>query len=340
MHRDSWQRYLLMMTVLVCLMMVAIYLSLTNGTFDLSMADIIRTLLRIHPVKEYDLVIFDFRLPRIAIAGLVGLGLGVAGAVIQGVTRNPLADSGVLGINAGAGAAMVIFMLVVQGQLNGTGWLAIMMAPIFGLAGGLGAAILIYLFSWKNGTLDTERLLLTGIAIGSGFSALALYVSLKMKASDFEMAAVWVSGSIYNANWSYILSMLPWLLVLIPIIYKKTYLLDLFQLEDESAKSLGISIEKEKSILLLCAIGLVASCVSVSGSIGFVGLIAPQMAKRLVGIKHRQVVPLCGVMGMFLVIVSDFIAKTVVAPAELPVGIIISIIGVPYFLYLLVKVKA
>ncbi|MNI59834.1 Iron-uptake system permease protein FeuC [compost metagenome] len=214
-----------------------------------------------------------------------------------------------------------------------------MAMPLFGLVGGLGAALLIYLFSWKNGRLDSQRLLLTGIAIGSGFSAVALYLTLKMNAKDFEMAAVWTSGSIYNANWKYIISMLPWLIILIPIIAKRSYILDLFQLDEDSAKSIGVSTEKEKAILLLSSIGLVSACVSVSGGIGFIGLMAPHIAKRLVGIHHRRVIPVCGVVGMLLVIVSDFIGKTVFTPAELPVGIVIAIIGVPYFIFLLFKAR-
>ncbi|SFC00935.1 bacillibactin ABC transporter integral membrane protein [Bacillus sp. 491mf] len=340
MHRDSWQCYMVTFSVILFLVIVSIYISLTNGTFDMTVMDIIRTVFRINPVPEHDLVIFDFRLPRIVIAALVGFGLGVAGAAIQGVTRNGLADPGILGINAGAGAAIVVFMFFFQGQIKSTDWFSIMLLPLFGLAGGLGSAILIYIFSWKGGRLDSQRLLLTGIAIGYGLSSFSVYLSLKMKATDFEMAAVWVSGSIYNANWKYIIAMLPWLIILVPMIQRKAYLLDMFQLEETSIKSLGISVEKEKSILLLSGIGIVSACVSVSGSIGFVGLMAPHIAKRLVGIHHNQVIPICGVIGMLLVIVSDFIAKTVFTPIELPVGIVISIIGVPYFLYLLFKAKA
>ncbi|ABS22645.1 iron ABC transporter permease [Bacillus cytotoxicus] len=340
MFRDLNKRYAMTMGITISFILGAIYISVTNGTFDISIIDVFRTIFRINPVPEHDLVIFDFRLPRIIIAAFVGLGLGIAGAVVQGITRNGLADPGILGVNAGAGTAIVIFMFFFQGQIKSTDWVSIMMMPLFGLVGGLGAAILIYMFSWRNGRLDSQRLLLTGIAIGSGFGAFSMYISLKMKATDFEMAAVWVSGSIYNSNWQYIVAMLPWLIILIPIVKRKAYLLDLFQLEETSITSLGVSVEREKSILLLSSIGLVSACVSVAGSIGFVGLMAPHIAKRLVGIQHKYVIPTCGVIGMLLVIVSDFIAKTIFTPVELPVGIVISIIGVPYFLYLLYKAKA
>ena len=185
MHKDSPQRYVVTLIVLLCLIVSTIYVSLTSGTFDMTVTDVFRTLFRANSVPEYDLVIFDFRLPRIVIAGLVGLGLGIAGAVIQGVTRNGLADSGILGINAGAGAAIVVFMFFFHGQGNGLDWLSIMSLPLFGLVGGLLASLLIFIFSWKDGTLDMGRLLLTGIVIGSGFGAFSLYLSLKMKSTDF-----------------------------------------------------------------------------------------------------------------------------------------------------------
>ncbi|MED1950240.1 iron ABC transporter permease [Brevibacillus centrosporus] len=323
----------------VLLIAAAIYISLTNGVFDMGVMDVIRTLLRIDPVPEHDLVIFDFRLPRIVIAGLVGMSLGVAGAVVQGITRNGLADPGILGINAGAGFGIVAFMFLFQGQLKSADWMSVFSMPLFGWIGGVGTALIIYWLSRHNGVLDTQRLLLVGIAIGSGMGAGTLYLSLKMDAQDFEMATVWLTGSIWNADWSHITSMLPWIVLLLPLLIRKAYYLDLFQLSEQSVISLGVATDKERNILLLASIGLISACVSVSGNIGFVGLIAPHVAKRIVGVRHLRVLPLSGAIGMLLVIVSDFIAKTVFTPVELPVGIVISIIGVPYFFYLLARAK-
>ncbi|WP_442604422.1 FecCD family ABC transporter permease [Paenibacillus sp. KN14-4R] len=323
----------------IVILLVTMYVSMTNGTFDMKFTDVIHTLLRINPLPDYDLVIFEFRLPRIVIAVLVGMGLGIAGAVIQSITKNGLADPGILGINSGAGAAMVIFMFFFQGKIKGTGWGSIMAMPLFGLMGGLLAALLIYLFSWKDGKLEPQRLLLTGIAIASGLGAVTLFLTLKMNPNDFEMAAVWNSGSVYNADWRYIVSIIPWLVILIPIIMRKSYILDLFQLSEDSLVGLGVASEKEKAVLLLCSIGIVSACVSVSGGIGFVGLMAPHIAKRLIGHAHRRIIPVCAIVGALLVTVSDFIGKTIFAPAELPVGIVIAIIGVPYFILLLYRKK-
>ncbi|MBU5592437.1 iron ABC transporter permease [Clostridium sp. MSJ-4] len=339
MRKDSLKRYSTVVVVSIIIILVAMYVSVSNGTYDISIKDIISTIFRINPDPNNDLVIFEFRLPRVVIGALVGFGFGIAGAVIQGITKNGLADPGILGINAGAGMAIVLFMFFFQGKFISTGWLSIFAMPLFGLIGGLTSAILIYLFAWKNGRLDTQRLILVGIAISSGLGAVSLFISLKMNASDFEMAAVWINGSIWNANWKYILATIPWIVCLFPVILKKAFILDLFQLEENTVKSLGISTEKEKAILLLSAIGIVSACVSVSGNIGFVGLLAPHISRSLVGIQHRRSIPVAGLIGMILVIVSDFIGKTIFAPAELSVGIVISIIGIPYFVYLLLKAK-
>jgi len=339
MRRDSLKRYSTVIVVSIILILAAMYISISNGTYDISIKDLIDTIFRINPDPNNDLVIFEFRLPRVVIGALVGFGFGIAGTVIQGVTKNGLADPGILGINAGAGMAIVLFMFLFQGNINNTGWFSVFAMPLFGLIGGLTSAILIYLFAWKNGRLDTQRLILVGIAISSGLGAVSLFISLKMNPSDFEMATVWINGSIWNANWKYILSIIPWVVVLFPVILKKAFILDLFQLEENTVKSLGISTEREKAILLLSAIGIVSACVSVSGNIGFVGLLAPHISKSLVGIQHKRAIPVAGLVGMLLVIVSDFIGRTVFAPAELSVGIVISIVGIPYFVYLLLKAK-
>lgn len=343
MLNPSYRRFIMTILSLFVLILAGFYLHITNGMFDMSLAEVIKTILGIEENEKFRLVIFEFRMPRIVIAALIGMGLGMAGVVLQGITKNGLADPGILGINAGAGAAVVIFMYFFQFQATWTGgssWLNIMMMPIFGFVGGTVAAALIFSFALKNGHLDMQRLLLTGIAINSGFGALSMFISLKMNSKDFESAAVWQAGSIYNANWIFIVAMLPWIVILGIYVYRKAYLLDYFQLEENTITSLGIRVEKEKIVLLLASIGLVSACVSVSGSIGFIGLMAPHIAKQLVGIKHTYVMPVSAFIGAALLIFSDFVAKTIFAPSELAVGIVVSIIGIPYFLYLLVKAKS
>lgn len=318
------------------------YLHLTSGNFSMSTADVFKTLLGLEQNENFELVIFDLRLPRIVTAAIVGMGLALAGVVLQGITKNGLADPGILGINAGASCTVVIFMYFFQVQLINVeinSVLKILMVPLFGFVGGVIAAALILLFSYGNRRMDTQKLILTGIAINTGFGALTLFWSLKMNEDDYQAAAIWMNGSIYNSNWYFVIAMLPWVILLSLFVYKKTHLLDYFQLEEDSIVSLGIALEREKIFLLLASVGLVSTCVSVSGSIGFIGLMAPHIARQLIGISHRAVMPVSMLIGAVLLVFSDYIAKNVFAPAELSVGIVVSIIGIPYFLYLLVKAK-
>lgn len=315
------------------------YVSAINGIYELSFRELSNTILNLNSTNELELVVFKFRLPRIILAAIVGFSLGTAGAVLQGISKNGLADPGVLGINSGASAAIIIFMFFLQSNVTGDHWYVMMMMPLFGLIGGLAAALIIYFISWENGQLDSQQLLLTGIAVGSLFGAVTLFLSLKMNPQDFEMASVWLAGSIYSANWIMILSILPWIIICYPIILQKAEILDLFQLGEESLKGIGVSVEREKAILLLSSIGLVSACVSVAGGISFIGLLAPHIARLIVGNSHRQVIPFCSLVGMVLVIGADLIARTVVAPSEISVGIVIAIIGVPYFVFLLFRIK-
>ena len=338
-HNSRWRFVMLTMTVLL---LGAMYIHLTSGAFTMTTAEVLKTLLRIESTENFDLVIFDFRLPRIVTAALVGMGLAMAGVVLQGITKNALADPGIIGINAGAGCAIVVFMFFFQVELVNVeinSILKILVVPIFGFVGGAIAAAIILAISYKRGRMDMQKLILTGIAINTAFGALTLLWSLKMDEDDYEAAAIWMNGSIYNSNWYFVGAMLPWLLLLGIYVYKKAYLLDYFQLEEETIVSLGISLEKEKIKLLLASVGLVSACVSVSGSIGFIGLMAPHIARQLVGIHHRYMMPVSLFVGAVLLVFSDYIAKTVFSPVELSVGIVVSLVGIPYFLYLLVKAK-
>lgn len=325
--------------VLIVLILAVCYFSITMGAFSVHPAELLSALFGINPNEQYAILLFDLRLPRIATAGLVGLGLGIAGAVIQAVTRNGLADPGILGINAGAGAAIVGYMLIFQGQTEATNLLSAMGMPFFGLLGGLLAAVFIFVFAWHGGNLDSARIILVGIAINSGFSAISLYLSLKMNPNDYEMAMVWRNGSIGSANWTYIQAALPWFLLLIPFLLAKCRLLDTIRFHEDTVKSLGVSSNAEKTLLLIACVGIISACVSISGSMAFVGLIAPHIARRLAGVLHSYSLLLSGLIGMFLVLCADLAGKLLFQPLEVPAGILLAIFGVPYFLYLLFRQK-
>ncbi|WP_059054065.1 FecCD family ABC transporter permease [Paenibacillus senegalimassiliensis] len=324
---------------LVALLLAAllIYLGMTNGELDVSVPEVLKTLLGISQNSDFELVVFQFRLPRIVLGAMVGFALGLSGAAVQSLTRNPLADPGILGIHSGASLFVVLFMFSFQGIISLTGNLAVMAMPLFGIIGGMLSMSLIYLLAQNRGSFDPRRLILVGIAVNLGFGAMTMYVSLKMNPQDFERAAMWLSGNLNTANWLYIQTILPWLLVLAPLLWGQSRRLDLLRLNDDSLVGLGMGLKQTRNILLGMSVGLTAATVAVAGTIGFVGLIAPHIAYRLVGIHNRLALPLAGLLGMVLVLAGDFIGRTFFLPAQLPVGVVISVIGAPYFVYLLIQ---
>lgn len=336
-RRAASRRFTTVFFLGLVLVLLVMYMSLATGIIQLTHFEIIRTLFGLNENLDDQLVIYEFRIPRIIIAAFVGCALGIVGAVLQGLTKNQLADPGILGIQAAVGFSVVCYMFIVQSNVVGMSGQSIFSMSLFGWLGGVLAAIFLFMFSRNHGELDPKRLILVGIAINAGFGALTLFVSLKMNPQDFEMATVWLSGSIYSASWEQIYSIIPWLLIVVPFLIWNSRTLNLLQLDEVSMVGLGLRANRVRLLFLLGAVGLISSSVIVSGSISFVGLIAPHISRRLVGIHYQYVMPISGVVGVLLVVIGDWIGRTIFPPAELPVGIVISIIGVPYFVYLLMR---
>ncbi|EJF39169.1 ferrichrome transport system permease protein FhuG [Clostridium sp. MSTE9] len=333
--RKTALRNVAVVLIFSVLLILSFIVSMNTGYSKLSPLDTLRTLFGGGSSKE-NLILFGFRLPRIVISMLVGAGLALSGCIIQGVSRNALADPGLLGINAGAGLTVILFVLFFGSQ----SYLSVFTLPFLALLGGGLAAILIYALAYKReGGLAPIRLILTGVAMQAGLSALTTVLVVKLDETQFDFVATWQAGSIWGSNWKFVLALLPWLLLLIPYVLSKSRALDVLSLGDDIAYGLGASVEKERRRLLVSAVALAASCVAVSGSISFVGLIAPHLARRLVGPRHRILLPVCALAGAVLVSVSDTVARVIAQPFEIPTGIMVAIIGAPYFLYLLVKNK-
>lgn len=315
------------------LLLLSFLVSMNSGYTKLSPLDTLRTLFGGGSNME-NLILFEFRLPRIVIAMLVGAGLALSGCLIQGVARNALADPGLLGINAGAGLTVILFVMFFGAQ----SMLSIFTLPFLALIGAGITAVLIYALAFKRETgIAPIRLILTGIAVQAGINALTTVLVVKLDDTQFDFVAVWQAGSIWGSNWKFVLALLPWLLLLIPYVLSKSRVLDVLSLGDDIACGLGAAVEKERRRLLAAAVALAASCVAVSGSISFVGLIAPHLARRLVGPSHRVLFPICALAGAVLVSAADTLARVIVQPSEIPTGIMVAIVGAPYFLYLLTK---
>jgi len=183
------------------------------------------------------------------------------------------------------------------------------------------------------------RLLLTGVAVAAGISSAMIVLTLRLSPENYQFVATWLAGSIWGSNWKFVVALLPWIVVLMPFVFSKARVLNVLNLGDLTAMGLGASIEKERRVLLAAAVGLAGASVSVSGGIGFVGLIGPHLARQLVGARHQFLLPAAALTGGLLVLIADTLGRWILQPSEIPAGIIVAVIGAPYFLYLLSRLK-
>ncbi|WP_170008098.1 FecCD family ABC transporter permease [Bacillus fonticola] len=324
-------------TVLIVIV-ATFFLSLNLGVIRITPIEVMQVFLG-QGTDQQALVLYEFRLPRMVLALLIGAGIAVSGAVLQGLSNNELADPGILGINAGAGLAIVLFIYFIGDSTATLSTLSTFIMPIFAFLGALVAAILIYVLAWKKG-INAIRLILVGIGVNAGFGAGLIIFQLKMDPQDFMQATIWLSGSIWGTNWMQVLAILPWILLLIPFVTYRARFLNALQLGDSMSKGLGVSVERQRLIFLLISTSLAGASVAVGGGIAFLGLVAPHLARRLIGPKHQLLLPASALVGALLLLVADMLARNLLAPSEIPVGIVVSAIGAPYFLYLLMKSKS
>jgi iron complex transport system permease protein len=321
--------------ILLVLLIIIFLLSLNTGLIKIDPLTVINTFLG-NGSEQDELLLLEFRLPRIVIAVLIGMGLAVSGTVLQGVVKNPLADPGIIGINAGAGLAVMIFVIYFSTELGNS----VFIMPIVAFIDAGLTAVVIYVFSYKKDEgVSPIRLILVGVAVAAGISALMIVLTLRIDPESYSFVATWLAGSIWGTSWNFVLALLPWLVILIPFVYFKSRVLDVMNLGDATAVSLGMNLERERRWLLAAAVALAAASVSVSGAIGFVGLIAPHMTRRLVGETHKYVIPIAALIGAVLVLTADTLGRLILQPAEIPTGVVVAIIGAPYFLYLLAKLN-
>jgi iron complex transport system permease protein len=325
------------MAGLAVLVVVACLVNLNLGSFGLSPLEVLRTLVG-QGTDNADLVVFQFRMPRIVVALLVGAGLAVSGGVLQTIVRNGLADPGLLGINAGASLSIVAYFAM--------GWRAYSLTlpnspylfTVVAFTGGSLAALVIFLLALRKGGITPSRLILTGVALGFGIGAVQLLLALRMDPDLYTIALIRLTGSLVGTTWTSVLALLPWVALLVPFAVYKGQVLNVLNLGDLPATGLGIALERERRLLIAAAVALASACVAVGGGIAFVGLIGPHIARRLVGPRHQMMLPTAVLAGMALLIVADTLARNLL-PAELPVGAVVAIIGAPYFIYLLMRTR-
>lgn len=323
--------------VLLVFTFAVLVMSISYGAYDISPLEVTQTLFGVldaqHPqYSNFQLVVFTFRLPRILVAFLVGAALSVSGALMQGVTRNPLAEPYLLGVSGGA--AVVAVALIVWVPDVPLSWL-----PWGTFGGGLFAAALIYALAWKHGTSSPLRLILIGVALASVVQALTTVMLLFGNINQVQQAYVWMAGSVYGSNWTHVRTLGAWLLVLLPLAFMFARALNTLNLGDDTAKGLGLRVEWQRGVLLALSVALAAGAVAVSGTIGFVGLVAPHISRRLVGASHEGLLPISALFGGALLVLADLIGRWVISPSELPIGVVTAVIGAPYFLFLLYRAR-
>ncbi len=285
--------------------------------------------------ENQDMVIISrIRLPRIFLSVFVGIALASSGVIFQGLFRNPMADPFVIGVSAGAAFGATVGLVLIKG----TGLAGISTTTVFALFGAIATTFLVYNLARIRGKVSVATLLLSGIALSAMLSAMT-YLIMLFKVEDMAKIVFWVMGSFTSASWNNFVILAP--LVTVLVIVSGFFMRDLnvLSLGDERAVQLGVETEKVKKILLVMASLIAAVAVSMSGIIGFVGLVTPHILRLIVGPDHKILYPTSAIAGGIVLLVSDTLARTVLMPREIPVGIITSIIGVPFFLYLLVKSK-
>ncbi|WP_406012658.1 iron ABC transporter permease [Streptomyces sp. NBC_00984] len=327
-----WRPWLVLVTLLLLAATFLVFcLSIGVGDFPIGLSRVIATILgRGEQIDEF--VVMDLRMPR-ALAGLVvGVALGVSGAITQSVARNPLASPDILGITGGA-SAVAVFLVTVSGG-TAAAVVGSVGLPAAALAGGLGTGLLVYFLAWRRG-IDGFRLILIGISVSAVMEAITTWLLVSADIRDVARAQAWLVGSLDDRSWDQIRVAFWCTLVLIMVVAGVAFQFKPMHLGDEVAAGLGVRYSRVRAVLLLCAVLLAAVAVSAAGPVPFVALVAPQVAMRLARFPTPPMVA-SGLVGALLLIGSDLVARTAL-PITLPVGVVTAAIGGPFLVYLLVR---
>jgi iron complex transport system permease protein len=283
------------------------------------------------------LVVTSFRLPRIIVALMVGISLAIAGGILQGMIRNPLASPDILGITGGAAVAVVGFLAFFSDDNNAL-TVSIKWMPLAAFAGAGVIAILIYLLAWKNG-VSPIRLVLIGIGISTLMQALTTLMMTLGPIYRASQANIWITGTVHGSTWANVSILVPWTVALVTVALIMVRKMNVQELGDEIAIGVGGHVQRQRFSLLMISTALIGSSVAFAGGIGFVGLMAPHMARRLVGSSFGALLPVSALIGGILVMIADLIGRTLFSPLEIPAGVFTAGIGAPYFIYLLFKTR-
>lgn len=332
------RKFKIVIASLIILLVISFLVTLCWGTYKISPGEVVNTLLG-NGTKLQNTAIFTIRLPRMLVGIFVAIALSTAGAILQTVAKNDLADTGIIGINAGAAVAAIMFITYSTGEYySELGQASIFVLPFMAIVGASITAFIIYMMSSRKG-IKPKRLLLIGIGLNAGLNAFITFFTFRGGVGDYNRVLVWTSGSLWGAGWSYAKVIIPIVGIMFILVLLNHKKLDVLNLSDELAISLGLNLESERRKFLSFAVILAGTATAFAGNIGFLGLISPHIARKLVGPYHKKFITVSAMISIIIVILADAVSRNLFSPIEIPVGITVSIFGVPYFIYLMMKEK-
>lgn len=311
--------------LMILILIVAIFLSIRVGSVSVSYHDIFNALTSAAGGTAG--IIRDIRIPRVLMAVVVGANLAVSGVLLQGVMRNPMADPGITGISSGASVIVMIVMLYFPGAAAST--------PIFGFVGGILACVLIYSLAWKQG-LSAVRIVLAGVAVNSILGGMSSLISI-LNSESLSSVLTWLNGELGKKGWDKVSSIAIYSAIGLVMAVLSYRCCDLLALGDKNTKSLGYNPNILRMVISAVAVFLAGISTAYVGVIGFIGLVVPHMSRMLMGSEHKYLIPFSGLLGAIVLLLADTVGRIVIAPYEIPVGVIMTVCGGPFFLYLLRK---
>jgi iron complex transport system permease protein len=306
----------------------ALALGVFVGGAPLAPADVAYALLHPHAAGDVNAIVWSLRVPRVAIAGVVGIALAIAGFLLQGMLRNPLVDPFLTGVSAGAGAAIAIAVAV---------GVAAPFVPALGFVAGLGTALLVALLARRGTGIDAERLILAGVSLTALFAAIVALVLTRLARNGSDEILAWLAGSLAGRGWNELGWAAPYAIAGLVLALLTVPSLNALRLGSAVARAVGVDVVRSQWMLLAAATLLTAAAVALSGTIGFVGLIVPHLARRVVGTDGRIALVASALIGATLVPLADALSRSLFPPLEIPLGVLLAFIGVPTFLYLYLR---
>lgn len=337
-RRRTWSyllntRMLWLFGALVLMLLAAVVFGIGIGSVRIEPLQVIQVLLG-QGEATASMIVMKFRLPRVLIALLVGASLAVSGAILQGLIRNPLASPDNVGMTEGASLGAVLFFVLFADRVS------IHFLPLVAMLSAFAATAVIYALAWKLGSgVSPLRLVLIGIGMSAAFKSVSYMLMIATPNYYIGLKSMtFMTGSIYGASWEKdVWTLLPWVAILLPVTLLQARHMNALQLGEEVATSVGSPVQRRQLFLIALSVALAGSAVAIGGAIGFIGLMAPHIARKLVGPSFGGVLALSACIGGLILLAADLVARTLLAPLDLPAGIFTAAIGAPFFIYLLYR---